>query len=75
MPKTTRAASSVAAKKPRKAKSQPTQEEIALRAYHIFLERGSTPGNEVQDWLQAERELNGEVKKPSRKSKIVSIAA
>jgi hypothetical protein len=75
MPKTTRAASSVSAKKPRITKPQPTQEEIALRAYHIFLERGSTPGNEVEDWLQAERELKAEVKKPGRKSKIVSIAA
>ena len=75
MPKSTRAASPVAPKKPRKTKAQPTQEEIALRAYHIFLERGSTPGNEIEDWLQAERELTSEVKKPRRKSKIVSIAA
>jgi len=75
MPKTTKAASSVAVKKPRKAKAQPTQGEIALRAYHIFLERGSTPGNELEDWLRAESELKGETKKPARKSKIVSIAA
>jgi hypothetical protein len=75
MPKTTKAASSVAAKKPTKANPQPTQEEISLRAYHIFLERGSTPGNEVADWLQAERELKGAAKKAGRKSKIVSIAA
>ena len=75
MPKTTRAASSPAVKKGKKAKAEPTQEEIALRAYHIFLERGSTPGNEVEDWLQAEQELKEGVKKPRRKSKIVSIAA
>jgi hypothetical protein len=75
MAKSTRAASSVATKKPTKVKPQPTQEEIALRAYHIFLERGSTSGNEMEDWLQAERELKGEVMKPRRKSKIVSIAA
>jgi hypothetical protein len=35
----------------------PTHEEIAERAKQIFLERGSTPGHEVDDWLQAEYEL------------------
>jgi len=28
-----------------------------LRAYEIYLERGGLPGNELDDWLQAEREL------------------
>ena len=32
-------------------------EEIRLRAYEIHLQRGGFPGNEVDDWLQAEREL------------------
>ncbi|MFY9555166.1 MAG: DUF2934 domain-containing protein [Blastocatellia bacterium] len=36
--------------------SGPTQEEIAVRAYHISLERG-VEGDPVNDWLQAEREL------------------
>ena len=31
--------------------------EIRLRAYEIHLQRGGFPGNEVDDWLQAEREL------------------
>jgi hypothetical protein len=31
---------------------------IAKRAYELFLERGSDPGHEVDDWLQAEAELN-----------------
>jgi hypothetical protein len=35
----------------------PTHEEIALRAYRIYLERGSSNGNAIDDWLQAEREL------------------
>jgi hypothetical protein len=34
----------------------PSQEEIARRAYELYLERGGD-GNEVEDWLQAEREL------------------
>ena len=33
------------------------EEEIALRAYEIYLERGKTDGNDVDDWLQAEREI------------------
>lgn len=36
---------------------RPTEEEIAMRAYHIYLERGGTEGNPTDDWLQAEREL------------------
>ncbi len=36
---------------------EPTQDEIALRAYHIYLEREGAAGDPVEDWLQAEREL------------------
>jgi len=32
-------------------------EEIRRRAYAIYLERGQQPGRELDDWLQAEREL------------------
>lgn len=31
--------------------------EIRARAYEIYLERGGQPGHEVEDWLQAEREV------------------
>jgi len=34
-------------------------EEIPCRAYEIYLERGQQPGAELDDWLQAERELEG----------------
>ena len=30
---------------------------IAKRAYELYLERGSVPGYEVEDWLAAEAEL------------------
>ena len=36
---------------------QPTRDQIKHRAYHIYLERGARPGNELDDWLRAEREL------------------
>jgi hypothetical protein len=74
MPKA-KAASSGAVKKPRKTGAQPTHEQIALRAYHIFLERGSTPGDPMEDWLRAERELMESSKNSRRKPKVVSIAA
>jgi len=35
----------------------PTQDQIRLRAYQIYLERGVRPGQELDDWLRAEREL------------------
>jgi len=34
-------------------------ESIARRAYERFLERGMTHGNDLEDWLAAERELRG----------------
>ena len=35
----------------------PTADAIGRRAYEIYLERGGEPGHELEDWLQAEREL------------------
>ena len=31
--------------------------KIRVRAYELFLKRGSTPGHAMEDWLQAEREV------------------
>ena len=31
--------------------------EVRRRAYEIYLGRGGLPGNELEDWLQAEYEL------------------
>jgi len=35
----------------------PTAEQIAARAYELFLGRGGEHGKHEQDWLEAEREL------------------
>jgi len=35
----------------------PTPEQIQKRAHEIFVARGGAPGRELDDWLQAEREL------------------
>jgi hypothetical protein len=36
-----------------------THGDIALRAYHLYLARGCEHGHDVDDWLRAERELQG----------------
>jgi hypothetical protein len=35
----------------------PSHEEISRRAYEIYLERNGLPGDALDDWLRAEREL------------------
>ncbi|HET9994512.1 MAG TPA: DUF2934 domain-containing protein [Candidatus Acidoferrum sp.] len=74
MPKTRETASLKVRNSPT-AKKHPTREEIALRAYHIYLERGGASGNALEDWTRAERELLGEKTKPRRKVRPISIAA
>ena len=76
MPKTGGTASPKIRKSPI-AKNHPTQDEIALRAYHIYLQRGGAPGNELEDWTRAERELLQERSKPRPRGKVkpISIAA
>jgi hypothetical protein len=39
------------------ASAAPQQEEIARLAYAFYEQRGRTPGNELDDWLEAERIL------------------
>ncbi len=33
------------------------QERIAERAYQLYMERGGSDGRDLDDWLEAEREL------------------
>jgi DUF2934 family protein len=35
----------------------PSAEMIRLRAYEVFVARGGTAGDELSDWLVAEREI------------------
>ena len=50
-------ASSVAQIRP----TNPSQDQIAQRAYEIFVARGQVSGRALEDWVQAERELTGRV--------------
>jgi hypothetical protein len=37
--------------------SEPSEEDIRVRAYHRFLERGAGHGTDFEDWLRAEQDL------------------
>lgn len=39
-------------------KSTPTKEQIEVRAYEIYLQRGGQDGQDLADWLAAQRELS-----------------
>jgi Protein of unknown function (DUF2934) len=36
---------------------QPSEEDVRVRAYHKYLERGATDGHDLNDWVEAEQEL------------------
>jgi hypothetical protein len=38
--------------------SRPAHEQIAERAFLLFLERGGLDGHALEDWLRAEQELS-----------------
>jgi hypothetical protein len=39
---------------------RPSEDEVRVRAYQRYLERGRTHGNDVEDWVEAEKELKGQ---------------
>ncbi len=44
-----------------------------MRAYEIYLERNGAPGNPLEDWIRAERELLQKSRKTTKK--IATVAA
>lgn len=38
----------------------PSEDQIAARAYELFVARGAEPGKDLEDWIQAERQLLAE---------------
>jgi hypothetical protein len=42
---------------PAQAPGQATHDEIAQRAYQLYLLRGGAEGHDLEDWLQAEQEI------------------
>ncbi len=55
------------------AERHPTHEEIELRAYQIYVERGGAQGNDLEDWLQAEFELSEQYGKTGQTAKATGI--
>ncbi len=44
-------------------RTSPTSEDVALRAYHLYLNRGAAHGHDLDDWLQAEQQVLEGLKK------------
>jgi Protein of unknown function (DUF2934) len=58
---------------PQTVPGAPIREEIELRAYQIYIERGCAHGQDVEDWLQAKRELVEKYGKPVQKAKATAV--
>jgi hypothetical protein len=55
-PSNNAAASSRSAGAPESLAAAPADEQIRTRAYEIYRERGARDGDDMSDWLRAERE-------------------
>jgi Protein of unknown function (DUF2934) len=55
-------------------KNAPSQEDIARRAYDLYVERGSKPGKDIDDWVRAEKELGAEALTGSARTTVNQIA-
>ncbi len=49
------------------AKELALYERIAQRAYELYEQRGGQEGSELEDWLQAEREIRSTAEMPKQK--------
>lgn len=50
-------------------KTEPSPAEIRQRAFEIHIERGGIHGCDLDDWLQAERELQEKYKNDEKETK------
>ena len=51
-----------------------SREDIAHRAYELYVRRGSEPGKDVEDWVRAEKQLTVEIVVAPAKT-IASLAS
>jgi hypothetical protein len=47
-------------KERQKVTAMPVDDQIRLRAYELYIQRNGESGSEIDDWLQAEAEFNGQ---------------
>ena len=50
----------------RLTKREPTHDQIASRAFEIYVSRGGEHGHDAGDWFEAERQLKLEVQPKKR---------
>lgn len=53
--------------------SPPTHKDIELRAYEIYLQRRGEDGNELNDWLAAEKELTESLPMDTSEPKVPDV--
>jgi len=51
---------------------QEVKDGIARRAYEIYVQRGGQNGQDVEDWLRAEKELSGQPAEVPTKSRTAA---
>jgi hypothetical protein len=54
---------------------KPSREEVEIRAYEIYVERGGQDGHDVEDWIAAEEELNTRLASKAEKTSSTQTAA
>jgi len=55
------------------AEGRPRREEIEVRAFQIYVDRGGAHGQDMEDWMQAERELLEKYGKTAGKTKAAVV--
>jgi hypothetical protein len=53
---------------PQEGPPAPTPEQIRRRAHEVYISRGGAPGQDWDDWLQAEAELKAEIERRNEQS-------
>jgi hypothetical protein len=51
---------------------QEVKDGIARRAYEIYVQRGGQNGQDVEDWLRAEKEISGKPADVQEKSRTAA---
>jgi len=59
---------------PEQNKKVPTREEIARRAYELYLQRGGADGGDVADWITAEEELKAAAARTDNTQRAARVA-
>jgi hypothetical protein len=54
--------------------TSPSEQQIRERAYEIYQARGGQDGNEVSDWVAAERELQESSQPQGKKTRAAAVS-